>query len=91
MCTCVPPWASRSSSVNGYLFTHPADTVFKGTHGIGLRIREATEACRFQFFSEGLVDAGLQSIVRDTAAGRRATICVGVQGPEVWMVPRRAD
>lgn len=53
MCTCVPPWASRSSSVNGYLFTHPADAVFKGTHGIRLRVREATEACRFQFFSEG--------------------------------------
>lgn len=58
MCTCVPPWASRSSSVNGYLFTHPpthsADTVFKGMHGIRLRVSEATEACRFQFFSEGL-------------------------------------
>lgn len=29
--------------------------------------------------------------VGDTAAGRRATIYVGVQGLEVWMVPGRAE
>lgn len=29
------------------------------------RHRVESQACRFQFFSEGLVDAGLQSIVRE--------------------------